>query len=228
MMKFANIIFHKNSVISQDFDDTYFSKNNALNEKEYVFLKQNNIPQFWQDKKEVAIGENGFGLGLNFLLAYKAFIESKSSAKFKFYSFDLFPLKYRDLKKVYENFSELKPFTCKLLEQYKNLKSGKNEFVFKDEDITLILFIDEALNALKDFEKVDIWFLDGFAPSKNMDIYRDEIFQEIKNKSKKNAIFSTYSSAGIIKKGMQSAGFEVEKVKGFGEKKHMLKGKLVE
>ena len=228
-MKFANVVFSENSIISKDFDDTYFSKNGAIEEKQYVFLTQNRIPQIWQNREKIVIGENGFGLGINFLLTYKAFVnDTQSAKKLLYYTFDLYPLKFEDLKKVYENLSELKPFAYKLLEKYANLKDGVNRFVFEDGNITLILIIDEALNSLKKFEKIDIWFLDGFAPSKNMDIYRDEVFDEIRNRSNKEAIFSTYSCAGVIKSGMQKAGFETSKTKGFGEKKHMLQGKFKE
>lgn len=226
-MKFANILFEKDSIVSKDFDDTYFSKNSAIKEKSYVFLEKNNIPQIWQNKEKIIIGENGFGLGLNFLLTCKAFMKDEKRAKeLVFYSFDLFPLKFEDLKKIYKNFNELKPFTDELLKHYKNLKNGINIFFFENMNITLILIIDEALSALKSFEKIDIWFIDGFSPSKNSDMYRDNIFEEIKNKSRQGTVFSTYSSAGIIKQGMQKAGFEVIKTKGFGEKKHMLVGEF--
>lgn len=227
-MQFAKIDIDAKQVTSNEFNDTYFSKDNALSEKRYVFLGQNNIPDIWQNRDIFTIGEHGFGLGLNFLLTFKTLIEDKNRAKkLIYYSFDIYPIKIEDLKKVYQNFLELQPFLTKLLEFYENLQDGVNIFEFKEDNIKLIFIVDEAFKALDEFNNIDVWFLDGFAPSKNSELYTEKIFEKIDIASSKNARFSTYSSAGVIKRGMQNIGFEVSKVKGYGVKRHMLIGKKI-
>lgn len=227
-MNRASISWINNIPFSDNFDDNYFSITDPIEEKSYVFLTQNNIPAAWSKKDRFVIGENGFGLGLNFILTCKNWLNDKNRCKeLIFFSYDLYPPNIEDLYRFYENFEDLQPIVYDMLNKYQTLTDGINIFNFQNNKIKLILVIDEALNSLKLLTyKVNVWFLDGFSPSKNSEIYRDEVFNEIANKSDNGATFSTYSASGVIKRGMQKVGFYIEKTKGFGEKKDMLKGFL--
>jgi tRNA 5-methylaminomethyl-2-thiouridine biosynthesis bifunctional protein len=111
------------------------------------------------------------------------------------------------------------------LEFYKNISPGYNQFSFEKEKLDLILIVGDISDIIKSFHaKIDAWYLDGFSPSKNPDMWTNEIFSFMKRNSKKGATFSTYSTAGFVREGLTNAGFKIEKSQGFGNKKNMLKG----
>ena len=111
------------------------------------------------------------------------------------------------------------------LEFYKNISPGYNQFSFEKEKLDLILIVGDISDIIKSFHaKIDAWYLDGFSPSKNPEMWTNEIFSFMKRNSKKGATFSTYSTAGFVREGLTNAGFKIEKSQGFGNKKNMLKG----
>ncbi len=108
---------------------------------------------------------------------------------------------------------------------YKQISSGYNQISFEKENLDLILIIGDIAEVIESFHaKIDTWYLDGFSPSKNPEMWTKEIFAFMKKNSKAGATFSTYSTAGFVREGLADAGFVVEKATGFGNKKHMLKG----
>lgn len=125
------------------------------------------------------------------------------------------------IQKQQENIGEQNDF----LEFYKKISPGYNQFSFEKERLDLILIIGDISEIIKSFHaKIDAWYLDGFSPSKNPDMWTNEIFSFMKRNSKRGATFSTYSTAGFVKEGLTSVGFKIEKSPGFGNKKNMLKG----
>lgn len=76
--------------------------------------------------------------------------------------------------------------------------------------------------------KVDAWYLDGFSPAKNPDMWREELFVGMAAASAHNATFATFTSAGHVRRGLEAAGFSVEKAAGFGSKREMSIGRLKE
>jgi tRNA 5-methylaminomethyl-2-thiouridine biosynthesis bifunctional protein len=74
--------------------------------------------------------------------------------------------------------------------------------------------------------KVDAWFLDGFAPAKNPEMWSDALFSVLANLSHWDTTATTFSAAALVKNGLKNAGFSVEKVAGFGRKREMVKAKF--
>jgi tRNA 5-methylaminomethyl-2-thiouridine biosynthesis bifunctional protein len=74
--------------------------------------------------------------------------------------------------------------------------------------------------------KVDAWYLDGFSPAKNPDMWREEVFAGMAAASAPQASFATFTSAGHVRRGLEAAGFTVEKMAGFGSKREMSVGRL--
>ena len=72
--------------------------------------------------------------------------------------------------------------------------------------------------------QINAWYLDGFDPRKNKSMWSNSVFQYIKFLSTKDATFGTFTSAGFVRRGLKKFGFEVEKVKGYGRKRHKLIG----
>jgi tRNA 5-methylaminomethyl-2-thiouridine biosynthesis bifunctional protein len=86
--------------------------------------------------------------------------------------------------------------------------------------------INELTETLDDSlqQQVDAWFLDGFAPAKNPDMWTQGLFNAMARLARPGATLATFTSAGFVRRGLQDAGFTMRKSKGFGRKREMLTG----
>ena len=211
---------------SKMFDDVYFSAENGAEETRHVFLDGNNLPAAWQGKRRFCIGETGFGTGLNFLLAWELFERTAESGAFlDFVSVEKYPLTPEAIREGLSAWAErLEPYLGRMLAQYPMHVPGFHRMVF-DQRVALTLIFDDANEALPEIEgSVDAWFLDGFTPAKNPDMWTQEVFNEMARLSHRGTTFATFTAAGFVKRGLREAGFTVEKRKGFGSKRDMLSG----
>ncbi|PZO86657.1 MAG: tRNA U-34 5-methylaminomethyl-2-thiouridine biosynthesis protein [Micavibrio aeruginosavorus] len=213
---------------SEQFDDVYFSAKDGAAETEHVFLNGNNLPEAWQGKARFCIGETGFGTGLNFLVAWEAFEKTAEVGAFlDFVSVEKYPLRVEDIRKGLSPWAErLAPYLDKMTAQYPMNVPGFHRMVF-DNRVALTLVFGDANEVLPQIEgSVDAWFLDGFTPSKNPDMWTETVFREMARLSHKDTTFATFTAAGFVKRGLREAGFTVEKRKGFGWKADMLAGRF--
>ncbi|RUO78276.1 bifunctional tRNA (5-methylaminomethyl-2-thiouridine)(34)-methyltransferase MnmD/FAD-dependent 5-carboxymethylaminomethyl-2-thiouridine(34) oxidoreductase MnmC [Pseudidiomarina taiwanensis] len=220
--------------VATQFDDVYFSNDGGLAETRYVFLAQNQLPQRWQEHPagSFVIAETGFGTGLNFLATWQAFIASApATTRLHFISFEKFPLQRAELAQALAHFPELQALVTELLDAYPSPEPGCHRRVFAGGRITLDLWFGDLLEQLPDWlptaqASVDCWFLDGFAPDKNPQMWQPELYHAMAQSSRGQATFATFTAAGAVRRGLQAAGYEVTKVKGFGRKREMLCGQL--
>lgn len=224
--------------VSSAFDDIYFSTASGLEETRHVFLGENQLPERWASLSPGAcftIGETGFGTGLNFLAAWQLWRQcAPDNARLHFISVEKFPLHPRDLARALAMWPELAELSRELIAQYPSyLAPGVHRLRFP-AGVYLTLVIDEASRGFEQLQLddpdrdslVDAWFLDGFAPSKNPDMWSEDLFQAMARLSAANATFATFTCAGIVKRGLKSAGFTLQKVPGFGRKREMLRGEF--
>lgn len=213
---------------SRLYGDVYFSRDNGLEETRHVFLEHNRLRERWQSLKDnnFTIAETGFGTGLNFLCAWQLWNETaRSDARLHFVSTEKYPLSHGELKQALALWPQLAGLSNQLLDQYHLLAPGWHTLVFDDGRITLTLLIGDALETLPQLRaSVDAWFLDGFAPAKNPEMWGDTLFKNMARLSHHDTTFATFTSAGEVRRGLQAAGFEVRKVAGFGSKREMLAG----
>ncbi|TNE79021.1 MAG: FAD-dependent oxidoreductase, partial [Gammaproteobacteria bacterium] len=231
--------------LSDAFDDVYFSKASGIEETRYVFLQHNGLPQRWQDStpRLFTIGETGFGTGLNFLTAASAWLQQvkDANARLHFVSAEKYPLSKPDLQQALSLWPELSGLAAELIEQYPPPVAGIHRLYLADQRIVLTLLYGDAgdmFTSLKSSDhplfhrssnpRIDAWFLDGFAPAKNPSMWNDELFQAIADLSGPGTTFSTFTAAGIVRRGLQAVGFDVQKVQGFGHKRDMLCGQMAE
>ncbi|WP_417596779.1 bifunctional tRNA (5-methylaminomethyl-2-thiouridine)(34)-methyltransferase MnmD/FAD-dependent 5-carboxymethylaminomethyl-2-thiouridine(34) oxidoreductase MnmC [Oceanospirillum sp.] len=219
--------------ISQAFDDVYFSKASGLDETRYVFLQHNGLPERWQDAefalRPFVIAETGFGTGLNFLCTWQAFIQfAPEDARLHFVSVEKFPLNISDLEQSLALWPGLKPLADQLIAAYPLPIPGFHRRHFESGRVQLTLLQGDASECFSALEaNVNAWFLDGFAPAKNPEMWTPELFQAIRRLSGHGTTVATFTAAGIVRNGLKGAGFEVHKVKGFGRKRHMVCGELI-
>ncbi|MEQ1974948.1 bifunctional tRNA (5-methylaminomethyl-2-thiouridine)(34)-methyltransferase MnmD/FAD-dependent 5-carboxymethylaminomethyl-2-thiouridine(34) oxidoreductase MnmC [Xenorhabdus sp. SGI240] len=225
--------------ISEQFDDVYFSNQDGLEETLYVFLKGNHFPQRFNthSRPECVIAETGFGTGLNFLTLWRAFSHFKQQypesvlKRLHYISFEKYPLKPSDLKTAHRRWPEFKAFSAQLCQQWPLALAGCHRLILDNGAITLDLWFGDVNDLLPKIssgltEKVDAWFLDGFAPAKNPQMWSEQLFAAMAKFCRPEGTFATFTSAGIVRRGLQAAGFNVTKVKGFGRKREMLTGTL--
>ena len=231
-MQFANIEWRDGQPYSIDFNDIYFSTDNGIKETGYVFLEQNQLSERFAGlkNKRFTIIETGFGTGLNFYCTASQWLASAPADKnLHFVSIEKFPLKIADLQKIIGIWPQLTLIASALIQEYSKLKAGLNTYYLFDNRIQLDLWIGDIADVLPKLEcGADAWFLDGFAPAKNAEMWSTSMFKQLARLSQANTTFATFTSAGLVRRGLQDAGFEVRKLIGFGKKREMLCGNFVE
>lgn len=231
----AQLHFNENGMpVATAFDDIYFSNQDGLAESQYVFIQHNDLKQRWQSHRHdtFVIAESGFGTGLNFLATWQHFIKhAPAKLKLHFISFEKYPLRQQDLVRALESFSQLTDLSDELANAYPAAEPGCHRRSFANGRIQLDLWLGDIHNLLPEWlphahHSVDAWFLDGFAPDKNPDMWQPALYQAMAQSGRDAATFATFTAAGAVRRGLQDVGFAVEKVKGFGRKREMLRGQL--
>ncbi|MFS7247447.1 bifunctional tRNA (5-methylaminomethyl-2-thiouridine)(34)-methyltransferase MnmD/FAD-dependent 5-carboxymethylaminomethyl-2-thiouridine(34) oxidoreductase MnmC [Rahnella inusitata] len=225
--------------VSRHFDDVYFSNQDGLLETRHVFLNGNHFPARFADHPRplCIIAETGFGTGLNFLTLWQTFDRFHNEnpdailQRLHFISYEKFPLSAQDLAAAHAQWPELASWSAELCEQWPMPFAGCHRLLLADGRITLDLWFGDVTTLLPACDtsmnqQVDAWFLDGFAPSKNPDMWTPDLFNAMAKMTRPQGTFATFTVAGVVRRGLQDAGFEIEKVPGFGEKRHMLSGVL--
>ncbi|WP_028535289.1 bifunctional tRNA (5-methylaminomethyl-2-thiouridine)(34)-methyltransferase MnmD/FAD-dependent 5-carboxymethylaminomethyl-2-thiouridine(34) oxidoreductase MnmC [Paludibacterium yongneupense] len=216
---------------SSRYEDIYFSRDSGLDETRHVFLHHNALPERFaalSNDSHFVIAETGFGTGLNFLCAWQCFLEhAPPGARLHFVSTERFALAADDLEQALALWPQLADLGKQLLCQYPLLTPGWHRMNFAETRITLTLLVGDALETLPRLEaRVDAWFLDGFSPAKNPDMWQPALFQTMARLSAPGATFATFTSAGFVRRGLSAVGFRVEKVPGFANKREMSRGVL--
>lgn len=214
---------------SRVFDDVYFSDLSGLDETRYVFLQQNALSERFatlQAGERLVIGETGFGTGLNFLCAWQLFeAQAVPGVRLHFVSVEKYPLTLPDLQRALALWPELKPFADQLLAQYVAIHQGFQRLVLDNGRVTLTLLIGDALEQLPQLDaQVDAWFLDGFAPAKNPDMWTAELFAELARLAAPGSTISTFTSTGWVRRLLNAAGFKMKRTPGIGHKWEILRG----
>lgn len=218
--------------LSRLFGDVYFSNQNGLAETRHVFLANNDLPARFSalgDGEQLVIGETGFGTGLNFLCAWQLFEQqAPAGARLHFVSVEKYPLDYADLQRALALWPELAPFAQELLGQYVALHPGFQRLIFAGGRVILTLLIGDALELLPQLDaRIDAWFLDGFAPAKNPQMWTPELFVELARLSAPGTSIGTFTSTGYVRRRLNDAGFKMKRAPGLGSKWEVLKGQFV-
>ncbi|MDY0206997.1 MAG: bifunctional tRNA (5-methylaminomethyl-2-thiouridine)(34)-methyltransferase MnmD/FAD-dependent 5-carboxymethylaminomethyl-2-thiouridine(34) oxidoreductase MnmC [Pseudomonas sp.] len=215
--------------VSNQFDDVYFSNASGLAESQHVFLQHNQLPERFaalENRATFVIGETGFGTGLNFLSAWQCFNEhAPAHTRLHFISVEKYPLQHSDLSQALALWPQLSELSEQLLEQYIAIHTGFQHIQLDHGRITLTLLIGDVLEMLQQVDgQIDAWFLDGFAPSKNPDMWNEQVFAQLARLATNNTTLATFTSAGFVRRGLIAAGFAMLRVPGFGRKREMLAG----
>ncbi len=217
--------------ISKQFGDVYFSKDNGLLETRHVFLNGNDLSERLANLKDFEyfrVGETGFGTGLNILALWQLWqqVRPNNQSHLHAISVEKFPLSKADLIRVLNVWDELKPLAEQLIEQYPLPIAGCHRLTFPKERFSIDLWLGDAQEIFPSMAKtkaVNAWFLDGFAPSCNPDMWEQNVLNNIVRLSGYGTTFASFSVAGILKRGLKAHGIDISRPRGFGHKREMLK-----
>ena len=223
------------------FGDIYTSSHDPIGESEHVFLNGNQLQTRWREAPEESghfhIGELGFGTGLNFLLTWRLWVDTEDKDPgwrgLHYSGFEEFPLNADFMQTTHQNWSQqagpkykaLHPYSKRLLNQWQCLMIGVHRLAL-DSSVILDLHIDDANKALAQRAKhsppMHAWFLDGFSPHCNPELWKPNLFSLLVEHSTSTTTISTYTSAGHVRRNLSEAGLPVVRAKGWGHKRHML------
>ncbi|UDM38702.1 FAD-dependent 5-carboxymethylaminomethyl-2-thiouridine(34) oxidoreductase MnmC [Acinetobacter haemolyticus] len=217
--------------VSKQFGDVYFSKDNGLLETRHVFLNGNDLSTRLaklNDFEYFCVGETGFGTGLNILALWQLWqqLRPDNHSHLHAISVEKFPLSKDDLIRALNAWPELKPLADQLLLQYPMPIAGCHRLSFPDERFSLDLWLGDAHDVFPVMEKtvaVNAWFLDGFAPSCNPDMWEENVLNNIVRLSDFGSTFASFSVAGVLKRGLKNHAISISRPRGFGHKREMLK-----
>lgn len=245
----AQISFNESGTpVADTFTDVYFCDARGCEETDYVFIEQSQLLTRWSEFTQsypnmpFVIGETGFGTGLNFFQTchhYQRMLdEGYTLPRLYYLSTEKFPVTPADITKALAVYPHLAPFIDELLPQYPMPLAGCHRMSILNDHITLDLWLGDIHDILPQWhvppnEKhgsglIDAWYLDGFAPSKNPDMWNDALFAQLARLTKPTGTIATFTAAGFVRRALNAAGFTTKKAKGFGKKREMLSARLTE
>ena len=204
--------------VSRRFDDPYFSLNDGLAETRHVFLDGNGLPERLCPGFHIA--ELGFGTGLNLLALSIAWQGTGQTGTLRYTSFEAFPMPAQDIARALAHFPEVMGTAAEFLSHWAR---GARQFSLEGVEVEVI--IGDARDTLPTWQgRADAWFLDGFSPAKNPELWSPEIMAEVARHTAPGGTCATYTAAGHVRRGLAEAGFTVTRQPGHGRKRHMTTG----
>ena len=239
---YADIEWDENGTpVSAHFDDPYYSRVDGPAETRHVFLAGNGLPQRWQNEADFTIAELGFGTGLNFLetlIHWQAHMQAhmqvhrqarrqaqSGKGHLTYVAFEKFPMPQADLARALGQWQGLCEHAAPLIAHWPP-QTGWSRQIFGS--VTLELAIGDANDMLQTWSgSGDAWYLDGFSPAKNPDLWGEALMREVAERTAPGGTFATFTAAGWVRRNLQAAGFSVEKMPGFGRKRECLRGQIL-
>ena len=215
----------ENIPYSTAFGDYYFSGNDGADECRHVFIAGNNLEKRLNGTKSFTIAELGFGTGLNFLETWRIWQNiRKPGQTLSFVSFERHPLDSASIQRGLEQWPELKHL-CDTMLKYWSKRDDRLQPWQIDEQTSLRVITGDANVSVNLWnKKADAWYLDGFTPSKNPQMWSENLMQSVFDHTLPGGTFATYTSAGWVRRNLENAGFRVQRIAGHGRKRHMTIG----
>ena len=206
--------------ISIRFDDPYFSLENGLAETRHVFLAGNDLPSRFREGFQIA--ELGFGTGLNMFASLLAWRAAGMKTPLHFTSFEAYPMSAKDMERALAAFPQAHAVAAPFLDEW-----AKGKHHIKTDDLVAEIIIGDARETVSRWRScADAWFLDGFSPAKNPELWEQNLLADVASHTATNGTLATYTAAGFVRRNLASAGFKVDRITGFGRKRHMTVGHM--
>jgi tRNA 5-methylaminomethyl-2-thiouridine biosynthesis bifunctional protein len=213
---------------SRLFDDVYFSAEDGLAETRAVFLQGCGLPDAWSGRRSFVIGELGFGSGLNVAALLDLWRQTRPrGAHLHIFSIEAHPLTAQEAERALAHWPQIADAAQTLVRAWPGRSRGRHRIDLPGYDATLDLAVMDVVEALEGWSgKADAWFLDGFAPARNPQMWTSPVLALVGARSAPGARAATFTVAGQARRGLAEAGFAVEKRPGFGRKRERLEARL--
>lgn len=212
---------------SERFDDIYFAPD-GLDEARTVFLRGCGLPEAWAGRRRFTVAELGFGTGLNILATLQLWRKTRpGGGRLHLFSVEAHPLSPEEARRALASFPELADLAGPLLAAWPGRARGFERIESPELGATLDVATLEVAEALARWSGLaDAWFLDGFAPSRNPDMWRPEVLDLVRARSAPDARLATFAVAGAVRRGLEDRGFVLARAPGHGRKRERLEGRL--
>ena len=215
--------------LSTEYDDAYHGHAGPLPQAHHVFLRGNGLPQRWQGRAQFTIAETGFGLGHNFLATWQAWRDDpQRSAQLHYLAFEAHPFVTADLRRAWGRLpDDIQPLAQELAGHWPPLLPGVHRLELQQGQVVLTLFLGDIRRQARQAEgRVDAFFLDGFAPRVNPDMWTPAVFGQLRRLAVAGATLATWCSAGQVRRDLRDAGFLVQRVPGIAGKREITQAVL--
>ena len=206
--------------VSSRFDDPYYSRGDGLAETRHVFLDGNRLAERFAGAQGFAIAELGFGTGLNCLAAAALWARRAApGAVLRYTAFELYPLAAGEIARALAPWPELSALADALVAGWPGERIAL-------PGVDLRIVPGDARETVSRWAgRADAWFLDGFAPARNPEMWERDLLRAVRDRTVPGGTFATYAAAGRVRRALQAAGFEVARLPGYGRKREMLAGR---
>jgi len=209
---------------SRHFDDIYYATGDGIAESRFVFLDGCGVQEKWQTKPHLVIGETGFGTGLNFLVTATDFLaDAPPSHRLTYISAEAYPLRLADIERAHRPYRALRMVSEALCDAYPPPAPGFHSVDLADGRIKLLLLFGDAADQFAALSaRIDAWYLDGFSPATNPEMWTAALYGDLVRLSVPGTTLATFSAAGHVRRGLADVGFTVQKARGFGRKRERI------
>ncbi|HEY0883694.1 MAG TPA: tRNA (5-methylaminomethyl-2-thiouridine)(34)-methyltransferase MnmD, partial [Ramlibacter sp.] len=213
---------------SGEFGDVYHSRGGGLEQARFVFLGGNRLPERWHDRDAFTIVETGFGLGLNFLATWAAWRDDERRCdRLHFVSVERHPFRRDDLATLHARWPELVPLAAELQAHWPVLTPGIHRLHLDGGRVILTLLLGDAPDLIPELQcRADAFYLDGFSPATNPDLWSAGLLHELSRLAAPGATLATWSVTGAVRRALGELGFRCERAAGFGGKRQMLRARF--
>jgi tRNA 5-methylaminomethyl-2-thiouridine biosynthesis bifunctional protein len=219
----ARLAFRESTPYSAAFGDVYHSAAGGPEQARHVFLAGNSLPGRWAGRERFVILETGFGFGLNFLATWQAWRRDPARcARLHYVAVEKHPFSLQDLRTLHARYPEFQTEATELHARWPILVPGGHRAELEDGRIVLTLFFADVKVARDLRLAADAFYLDGFAPEKNPDMWSPQLLRSLSRLAAPGATAATWSVAAPVRAALEATGFAVEKRAGFGHKREML------
>jgi tRNA 5-methylaminomethyl-2-thiouridine biosynthesis bifunctional protein len=210
------------------YGDVYFSAEGGLPESRAVFLEGCGLPDAWRGRSRFTVGELGFGTGLNIAALLTLWRETaEPGAQLHIFTVEAHPISADEVARALSRWPEIAEAARALTSRWPGRARGVHRLELREFNAILDVAVMDAGEALAGWSgHADAWFLDGFAPASNPQMWSESLLALVAERSAPGARAATFTVAGAVRRGLEAAGFAVEKRPGFGRKRERLEARL--